>query len=97
MNREQKRQMQRQGQVGDGAAGRRAASADAAQRRRQQRATPREFLTQVRDEMRQVAWPTRPEVINFTSIVGSVLVLMTSLIFVLGYGVSKFVAFFFHK
>ena len=47
--------------------------------------------------MRQVAWPTRPEVINFTSIVGSVLVLMTSLIFVLGYGVSKFVAFFFHK
>ncbi|MHB8380017.1 MAG: preprotein translocase subunit SecE [Acidimicrobiales bacterium] len=98
MNREQKRMMQRQGQVGaDGAASSRRTSAQDAQRRRNDRATPREFFRQIREEMRQVSWPTRPEVINYTSIVFFVLVFMTSLIFGLGYGFSKFVAFLFVK
>ena len=98
MNREQKRMMQRQGQVGaDGAAGsRRTTSADV-QRRRGDRARPAEFVRQIRDEMRQVAWPTRPEVINYTTIVFFVLVFMTSLIFGLGLGFSKFVSFLFIK
>ena len=47
--------------------------------------------------MRQVSWPTRPEVINYTMIVFFVLVFMTSLIFGLGYGFSKFVTFLFQK
>jgi preprotein translocase subunit SecE len=99
MNREQKRMMQRQGQVGaDGAAtSRRATSVQDVQRRRERRTRPPEFLRQVRDEMRQVAWPTRPEVINYTSIVLVVLIFMTSLIFGLGYGFSKFVTFLFQK
>jgi len=98
MNREQKRMMDRKGQVGaDGAATRRAAVAESAGRRRSQRATPREFFTQVREELRQVAWPTRAETINYTSIVGFVLVFMTVLIFGLGYGFSKFVTFLFQK
>jgi preprotein translocase subunit SecE len=98
MNREQKRMMQRTGQVGaDSAASRRAAAADGAARRRAQRATPREFFTQVREELRQVAWPTRAETINYTTIVGFVLVFMTALIFGLGYGFSKFVTFLFQK
>ncbi len=87
MNREQKRIMQRQGQVG----------ANASDRRRAQRATPREFFTQVREELRQVAWPTRPETINYTSIVAFVLIFMTLLIFGLGAGFSKFVTFLFQK
>jgi preprotein translocase subunit SecE len=61
------------------------------QRRRSDRATPREFFRQIREEMRQVSWPTRPEVMNYTSIVFCVLVFMTSLIFGLGFGFSKFV------
>jgi preprotein translocase subunit SecE len=98
MNREQKRMMQRKGQVGaEGAANRRAAAAETAGRRRSQRATPREFFTQVREEMRQVAWPTRAETVNYTSIVGFVLVFMTALIFGLGYCFSHFVAFLFQK
>jgi preprotein translocase subunit SecE len=97
MNREQKRMMQRQGQVGaDGAATRRTTVQDV-QRRRNDRATPREFFRQIREEMRQVSWPTRPEVLNYTSIVFFVLVFMTSLIFGLGFGFSKFVAFLFTK
>jgi preprotein translocase subunit SecE len=98
MNREQKRMMQRQGQVGaDGAAPTRRTSAQDVQRRRSDRATPREFFRQIREEMRQVSWPTRPEVINYTTIVFFVLVFMTSLVFGLGYGFSKFVAFLFVK
>jgi preprotein translocase subunit SecE len=96
MNREQKRLMQRQGQVGaDGAPASRRTSVQDVQRRRRDRATPREFVRQIREEMRQVSWPTRPEVINYTSIVFCVLVFMTSLIFGLGYGFSKFVTFLF--
>jgi preprotein translocase subunit SecE len=98
MNREQKRLMQRQGQVGaDGAPASRRTSVQDVQRRRRDRATPREFVRQIREEMRQVSWPTRPEVINYTSIVFCVLVFMTSLIFGLGFGFSKFVAFLFTK
>jgi preprotein translocase subunit SecE len=96
MNREQKRLMQRQGQVGaDGAPASRRTSVQDVQRRRRDRATPREFVRQIREEMRQVSWPTRPEVINYTSIVFCVLVFMTSLIFGLGFGFSKFVTFLF--
>jgi preprotein translocase subunit SecE len=98
MNREQKRMMQRQGQVGaDGAATSRRTSVQDVQRRRSDRATPREFFRQIREEMRQVSWPTRPEVLNYTSIVFCVLVFMTSLIFGLGFGFSKFVAFLFTR
>jgi preprotein translocase subunit SecE len=97
MNREQKRMMQRQGQVGEDGAPARRTSAQDVQRRRRDRATPREFFRQIREEMRQVSWPTRPEVINYTTIVLFVLIFMTSLIFGLGYGFSKFVSFLFTK
>ena len=66
-------------------------------RRRRQRTGPRQFFREIREEMRQVSWPTRPEVINYTTIVFFVLVFMTSLIFGLGYGFSKFVTFLFQK
>jgi hypothetical protein len=56
VNREQKRMMQRQGQVGaDGAPAARRTSAQDVQRRRSDRATPREFFRQVREEMRMTA------------------------------------------
>jgi preprotein translocase subunit SecE len=98
MNREQKRMMQRQGQVGaDGATSSRRTSPQDVQRRRGQRTKPRQFLREIREEMRQVAWPTRPEVINYTTIVLFVLIFMTLLIFGLGLGFSKFVTFLFQK
>jgi len=98
MNREQKRMMQRQGQVGaDGATSSRRTSPQDVQRRRSSRTKPRQFFREIREEMRQVAWPTRPEVINYTTIVLFVLIFMTLLIFGLGYGFSKFVTFLFQK
>ncbi len=99
MNRETKRQMQRQGAAtADGTpTPRPRPSVDDVQRRRRERVGPRQYFTEVRDELRQVAWPTRPELINYTSIVLFVLVFMTSLIFGLGYGFSKFVNYLFTK
>jgi preprotein translocase SecE subunit len=99
MNREQKRMMKRQGQTGpDGSAGPRRTSVEDVQRRRSsERTRPRDFVRQVREEMRQVAWPLRPEVVNYTTIVMFVLVFMTALIFGLGVGSEKFVSFLFTK
>jgi preprotein translocase subunit SecE len=97
MNREQKRMMQRQGQVGaDGTVARRATAQDVAARRRT-RTKPSVFFQEVREELRQVAWPKRDETKNYTSIVLGVLVFMTLLIYGLSYEFSKFVTFLFQK
>ena len=90
--------MQRQGVGADGAvAPRRAVSPQDVQRRRRERVGVGQYFREVRDEMRQVAWPSRPEVVNYTTIVVFVLVFMSLLIFGLGFGFSKFVTFLFQK
>ena len=99
MNREQKRQMQRQGQAGpDGAPQNRRAQATATQRRpAKQRAGIRQYFREVREELRQVSWPTRKELINYTSITLFVLLVMIGLIYGLNIGFGKFVVFLFSK
>lgn len=100
MNRETKRLMQRQGQARpDGTAtGRRDAAQQAAQRRqREPRTGVRQYFREVRDEMRQVAWPTRPEVANYTAIVGTVLIIMISVIFGLNYSFSKAITWLYQR
>jgi preprotein translocase subunit SecE len=100
VNRETKRMLKRQGQLGaDGApAPRRESAQQVAQRRqRRERTSPRQYFHEVREEMRQVAWPTRPEVLNYTSIVGTVLLLMIGLIFGLNYSCSKAVLWLFQR
>ncbi len=91
--------MQRQGQTGpDGTPGTRRAPATQAQRRPvKKRTTLREFFRQVREEMRQVSWPTRAELINYTTITLFVLILMISLIFGLNFVYGKFILFLFKK
>ena len=61
------------------------------------RTSPLQFLREVGDELRQVSWPTRSEMINYTAVVFFTLVLMISLIFVLNYGLGKAVFFMFQK
>jgi preprotein translocase subunit SecE len=98
MNRETKRLMQRQGQMeADGSpASRRPTQAPVAPRRRQ-RTSPAQFAREVRDELRQVAWPNRTEMVNYTTVVVTTLVIMASLIFVLNLGFGKAVLFMFNK
>jgi len=71
MNRQTKRMLQRQGQLGaDGAPAAKKRSAPAAPRpTKEARTGPLQFLREVRAELRKVAWPTRPEVINYSIIV----------------------------
>ena len=99
MNRETKRMMKRQGDGAEGSTSSRrdSAQASAQRRQREQRPTVRQYFREVRDEMRQVAWPTRPEVINYTSIVGTVLLMMIALIFGLNYTFSKAILWLFSK
>jgi preprotein translocase subunit SecE len=56
---------------------------------------PREYFSEVRGELKKVAWPTKKEVTNSTIVVLIAVVFMTTLIFLLDYGSSKFVLFLF--
>ena len=85
MNREQKRMLQRQGQLG-------ADGAPAAPPRDKRRPTPPPpkaksertslptFIKEVRGELRKVAWPTRAEVVNYSIIVLVAVVILTAFI-----------------
>jgi len=79
MNREQRRYLQRQGQLDD------EGNPVAAKRENRQlppteRATPRQYLSEVNSELHRVSWPTRSEVLNYTIVVLVTLALVTGLI-----------------
>jgi preprotein translocase subunit SecE len=95
MNRQTKRMLQKQGQLG-------ADGEPVAQKRKQQgpppknrdqRVGPVQFLREVRAELRKVAWPTRDEVVKYSIVVLIAVVALTGLIFgldfVFGEGVLK--------
>ena len=87
MNRQQKRMLQRQGQLGtDGEPVARKRTAPPAPRPKEERTTPSQFLREVRGELRKVAWPTRSEVANYSIIVLVALILLTAYVAALDYG-----------
>jgi preprotein translocase subunit SecE len=53
----------------------------AAERTATERTGPRQYLTEVRGEMKKVAWPPKPEIINSSVVVLIGLVVMTALVF----------------
>ena len=93
MNRQQKRMLQKQGQLGaDGAPAPRkrpAPQAPRPARSRDERAGPVQFLREVRGELRKVAWPTRPEVINYSVIVLITVVVLTAYIATLDFAFGE--------
>ncbi len=92
MNRQTKRLMQRQGADRPRAPEKRQRPQAAPQR---ERTSPRQYLSEVKGELRKVAWPTRHEVVNSTIIVLIAVVFMTALIFGYDYVSAKFVLFLF--
>jgi preprotein translocase subunit SecE len=95
MNRQTKRMLQKQGQLG-------ADGEPVAQKRQRQaqppknreaRVGPVQFLREVRGELRKVAWPTRDEVVKYSIVVLVTVAMLTTLIFALdfvfGEGVLK--------
>ena len=70
----------RQGAIGaDGAPARQPRPAPAP-KQRDERTAPRQFLREVRGELRKVVWPTRSEVINYSIIVLVCLVILTAFV-----------------
>ena len=60
-----------------------------------ERTTPRQYLSEVRSELRKVNWPNRHEVWNSSVIVLICVIFMGALIFGFDYASSKFVLFLF--
>jgi preprotein translocase subunit SecE len=105
VNRQTKRLLQRQGQLGeDGAPAPRQAStatrppatrAPAGGRGAPSAEKPSfpertsQYLREVRNELAKVAWPPRTEVVNYSTVVIITLVLLTALIFALNYLFAK--------
>jgi len=93
MNRETKRMLQRQGQMTEDGTPTRERRQPATPRPepREKRTGPREFLKEVRAELRKVAWPTKSETINYSIIVLVAVVVLTALIGALDYMFGEFV------
>src|SRR5262245_50202021 len=94
MNRQTKRMLQKQGQLGaDGEPVAQKRRQAPPQKNRDARVGPVQFLREVRGELRKVAWPTRDEVIKYSIGVPFPVALLTSLIcaldFVFGERVLK--------
>ncbi len=79
MNREQRRYLQRQGQVDkDGNVV--ARRVDRAQVPNEERDSPSQFLKGIKTELNRVTWPTRAEVINYSIVVLITLIIITAIV-----------------
>jgi preprotein translocase subunit SecE len=102
VNRQTKRQLQRQGQLGpDGAPAARRPTSTATARRPPDPSRPSagrrfaKYLRDVRGELEKVLWPKRSEVVNYSTVVLTTLILLATLIFFLNYIFAKGVLFLF--
>jgi len=80
MNREQRRMMQRQGEVDAEGTPIRSRREAPQQRPQEERTGPIQFLRECRAELRKVAWPTRSETANYTVVVVLTIVAITALV-----------------
>jgi preprotein translocase subunit SecE len=91
LNREQKRQMRRMGALDEKGAPTKAQR----QVTRAERTGPRQYLREVRDEMRKVSWPKRPEVIRYSIVVTATVAFYTAYIGGLDYLFSAVAGWFY--
>ena len=91
MNRQQKRMLQKQGEVD--------ADGEPIRARRQQpssgppheRTGPIQFLREVRGELRKVAWPSRSETVNYSIVVLVTIIVLGTMIYGLDWVFSVFI------
>ena len=88
MNRQQKRMLQKQGEIDADGEPVRARKEPPAPR---ERTSAGQFLREVRTELRKVAWPTRDETVNYSIVVLATLVFMGALIYGLDWLFSTFI------
>jgi preprotein translocase subunit SecE len=85
LSREQRRHLRRMGAINEAGAPVRTPRTAPAPRPKEERTTPRQFLREVRGELRKVAWPTREEVKKYSIIVLIAVVLFTTFVALLDY------------
>ena len=93
MNRQTKRMMAKQGSDKPRAPERKSAAPQ--KEGSKERVGARQYFSEVKGELKKVAWPTKKEVVNSTLIVLIAVVVMTTLIFGFDYLSGKFVLFLF--
>ena len=96
MNRQMKRMQERQERAQKRAGASRTAPPAAATRKaavqeRRKRTGARQFLKEVRQELRQVDWPTRRELISYSIVVLVTLTVLTAFVFALDSVFTRFV------
>ena len=90
LNREQKRMLKRQGAIDE-----KGAPTRAVRQSKRDRVGPAQYLREVRDEMRKVAWPTRPEVVRYSIIVTVCVIVYMVYVGVIDYGMAHFADWFY--
>lgn len=77
LNREQKRQLRKMGALDEQG---KATRAPRQPQKKTDRVGPRQYLREVREEMRKVAWPKRPEVTRYSIVVIITVIVYTALV-----------------
>ena len=90
LNREQKRMLKRQGAIDE-----KGAPTRATRQAKRERVGPAQYLREVRDEMRKVAWPTRPEVVRYSIIVTVCVIVYMVYVGFIDYGMAHFSSWFY--
>lgn len=91
LNREQKRQLRKMGALDEQGK----PSRPQRQTKKNERIGPRQYLREVRDEMRKVAWPKQPEVKRYSIIVIITVVVYTALVGGLDFVFGEFSQWFY--
>jgi len=91
MNRQQKRMLQKQGEVDADGQPVRAKRQQPSGAAAQERTGPVQFLREVRGELRKVAWPSRSETINYSIVVLVTIVVLGAIIYGLDWLFSTFI------
>ena len=99
MNRQMKRMQERQERRAKASVAERREAATTSVRRgsgtpaegKKKRAGARQFLKEVRQELKKVDWPSRRELISYTVVVLVTVIVMTSLVFGLDFVFSKLI------
>ncbi len=97
MNREQKRQLRKIGALNEQGAPVREPRQQAQTRLKEARTPPREFLREVRGELRKVAWPTKEEVRKYSIVVLLAVVIVTAFVAGLDFGFGKLILWLFEN
>jgi preprotein translocase subunit SecE len=90
LNREQKRMLKRQGALNE-----KGAPTRAVRQARPERVGPVQYLREVRDEMRKVAWPGRDEVIRYSIIVTVCVVIFMVFVGLFDFGLAHLADWFY--